>query len=115
MIEGKEEMPVLGKDGQIEFASKENAGKPEKKIKAEKVENSEKNEKSEKSEKSDKKKDLSEIFTDLDSLLQKMEGEESLEKSFAIYEKAVALLKEANSSIDRIEKQVRILDGEEGK
>ena len=112
MIEGKEEMPVLGKDGQIEFASKENAGKPEKKVKAEKVENSEKNEKN---EKSDKKKDLSEIFTDLDSLLQKMEGEESLEKSFAIYEKAVALLKEANSSIDRIEKQVRILDGEEGK
>ena len=109
MIEGKEEMPVLGKDGQIEFASKENAGKPEKKVKAEKVENSEKNEKNE------KKKDLSEIFTDLDSLLQKMEGEESLEKSFAIYEKAVALLKEANSSIDRIEKQVRILDGEEGK
>ena len=112
MIEENEEMPLLGKDGQIEFASKENAGKPEKKVKAEKVENSEKNEKSDKNE---KKKDLSEIFTDLDSLLQKMEGEESLEKSFAIYEKAVALLKEANSSIDRIEKQVRILDGEEGK
>lgn len=112
MIEGKEEMPVLGKDGQMETAPEAKAGKPEKKVKAEKVENSEKNEKS---EKSDKKKDLSEIFTDLDSLLQKMEGEESLEKSFAIYEKAVALLKEANSSIDRIEKQVRILDGEEGK
>ena len=112
MIEENEEMQALGKDGQIEFASKENAGKPEKKVKAEKVENSEKNEKN---EKNDKKKDLSEIFTDLDSLLQKMEGEESLEKSFAIYEKAVALLKEANSSIDRIEKQVRILDGEEGK
>ena len=109
MIEGEEEMQVLGKDGQIEFASKTNAGKSEKKVKAETVENSEKN------EKSDKKKDLSEIFTDLDSLLQKMEGEESLEKSFAIYEKAVALLKEANSSIDRIEKQVRILDGEGGK
>ena len=106
MIEGKEEMPVLGKDGQMETAPEAKAGKPEKK---EKVENSEKNDKNE------KKKDLSEIFTDLDSLLQKMEGEESLEKSFAIYEKAVALLKEANSSIDRIEKQVRILDGEEGK
>ena len=103
MIEGKEEMPVLGKDGQMETAPEAKAGKPEKKVK---VENS---------EKSDKKKDLSEIFTDLDSLLQKMEGEESLEKSFAIYEKAVSLLKEANSSIDRIEKQVRILDGEEGK
>ena len=106
MIEENEEMQALGKDGQIEFVSKANVGKSEKKLKAEKVENS---------EKSDKKKDLSEIFTDLDSLLQKMEGEESLEKSFAIYEKAVALLKEANSSIDRIEKQVRILDGEEGK
>lgn len=106
MIEENEEMQALGKDGQIEFASKANVGKSEKKLKAEKVENS---------EKSDKKKDLSEIFTDLDSLLQKMEGEESLEKSFAIYEKAVSLLKEANSSIDRIEKQVRILDGEEGK
>ena len=112
MIEGKEEMPVLGKDGQIEFAPEADAGKPEKKVKMEKVENSEK---SEKNEKSDKKKDLSEIFTDLDRLLQKMEGEESLEKSFEIYEKAVALLKEANSSIDRIEKHVRILDGEEGK
>ena len=109
MIEENEEMSVLGKDGQIETAPEANAGKSEKKVKAEKVENSEKN------EKSDKKKDLSEIFTDLDSLLQKMEEEESLEKSFAIYEKAVALLKEANSSIDRIEKQVRILDGEEGK
>ena len=106
MIEGKEEMPVLGKDGQMETAPEAKAGKPEKKVK---VENSEKNDKNE------KKKDLSEIFTDLDSLLQKMEGEESLEKSFAIYEKAVSLLKEANSSIDRIEKQVRILDGEEGK
>ena len=106
MIEGKEEMPVLGKDGQMETAPEAKAGKPEKKVK---VENSEKNDKNE------KKKDLSEIFTDLDSLLQKMEGEESLEKSFAIQEKAVARLKEANSSIDRIEKQVRILDGEEGK
>ena len=106
MIEENEEMSVLGKDGQMETAPEAKAGKPEKKVK---VENSEKNDKNE------KKKDLSEIFTDLDSLLQKMEGEESLEKSFAIYEKAVALLKEANSSIDRIEKQVRILDGEEGK
>ena len=100
MIEGNEEMAVLGKDGQIDFAPEAKSGK------IEKAENSKKNE---------KKKDLSEIFTDLDGLLQKMEGEESLEKSFAIYEKAVALLKEANSSIDRIEKQVRILDGEEGK
>ena len=103
MIEDNEEMSALGKDGQMETAPEANVGKSEKKVKAETAENS---------EKAEKKKDLSEIFTDLDSLLQKMEGEESLEKSFAIYEKAVSLLKEANSSIDRIEKQVRILDSE---
>ena len=106
MMEENEEMSALGKDGKMETAPEVNVGKSEKKVKAETAENSEKVE---------QKKDLSEIFTDLDSLLQKMEGEESLEKSFAIYEKAVSLLKEANSSIDRIEKQVRILDGEEGK
>ena len=97
MIEGKEEKKVVVEDGQVVFT-------PD--TKADKADNA---------KKAEQKKDLSEIFTDLDSLLQKMEGEESLEKSFAIYEKAVALLKEANSSIDRIEKQVRILDGEEGK
>ena len=97
MIEGNEEKKAVVEDGQVVFT-------PD--TKADKADNAKKME---------KKKDLSEIFTDLDSLLQKMEGEESLEKSFAIYEKAVALLKEANSSIDRIEKQVRILDGEEGK
>ena len=97
MIEGNEEKKAVVEDGQVVFT-------PD--TKADKADNAKKVE---------KKKDLSEIFKDLDSLLQKMEGEESLEKSFAIYEKAVALLKEANSSIDRIEKQVRILDGEEGK
>jgi len=97
MIEGNEEKKAVVEDGQVVFT-------PD--TKADKADNA---------KKAEQKKDLSEIFTDLDSLLQKMEGEESLEKSFAIYEKAVALLKEANSSIDRIEKQVRILDGEEGK
>lgn len=97
MIEGNEEKKAVVEDGQVVFA-------PD--TKADKADNA---------KKAEQKKDLSEIFTDLDSLLQKMEGEESLEKSFAIYEKAVSLLKEANSSIDRIEKQVRILDGEEGK
>ena len=97
MIEGNEEKKAVAEDGQVVFT-------PGTKV-----------DKADNAKKAEKKKDLSEIFTDLDGLLQKMEGEESLEKSFAIYEKAVALLKEANSSIDRIEKQVRILDGEEGK
>ena len=49
----------------------------------------------------------------MDGLLEKMEGEDSLEKSFAIYQKAVSLLKEANESIDQIEKQVKLLDSEQ--
>ena len=97
MIEGNEEKKAVVEDGQVVFT-------PDTKV-----------DKADNAKKAEKKKDLSEIFTDLDGLLQKMEGDESLEKRFAIYEKAVALLKEANSSIDRIEKQVRILDGEEGK
>ena len=112
MIEGNGQEMTLAETGQMEIAPDTKAEKVEK---AGKVEKAEKVEKAGKAEKAEKKKDLSEIFIELDSLLQKMEGEESLEKSFAIYEKAVALLKEANSSIDRIEKQVRILDGEEGK
>ena len=56
MIEGKDEMPALGKDGQIEFAPEADAGKPEKKVKTEKVENSEKSEKNEKSDKKNRSK-----------------------------------------------------------
>ena len=36
-----------------------------------------------------------------------------MEKSFAIYQKAVSLLKEANESIDQIEKQVKLLDSDQ--
>ena len=77
----------------------------EKKVEEQKLKKAEKEQK--------EKKDLNEIFENLDGLLEKMEGEESLEKSFAIYQKAVSLLKEANESIDQIEKQVKLLDSEQ--
>ena len=57
-------------------------------------------------------RNLSEIFSELDGLLQAMESEESLEKTFQMYQKGVGLLKTANDSIDRIEKQVKVLDDE---
>ncbi len=57
-----------------------------------------------------KKKNLNEIFEALDSLLQDMEQEDSLEKSFALYKQGVELVKQANESIDKIEKQVKVLD-----
>lgn len=80
-------------------------GTEEKKVEEQKLKKAEKEKK--------EKKDLNEIFENLDGLLEKMEGEDSLEKSFAIYQKAVSLLKEANESIDQIEKQVKLLDSEQ--
>ena len=80
-------------------------GTEEKKVEEQKLKKAEKEQK--------EKKDLNEIFENLDGHLEKMEGEDSLEKSFAIYQKAVSLLKEANESIDQIEKQVKLLDSEQ--
>ena len=80
-------------------------GTEEKKVEEQKLKKAEKEQK--------EKKDLNEIFENLDGLLEKMEGEDSLEKSFAIYQKAVSLLKEANESIDQIEKQVKLIDNEQ--
>ena len=56
------------------------------------------------------RKPLNEVFAELDELIEKMENEESLEKTFDMYKKGVSLLKDANESIDRIEKQVKVLD-----
>ena len=47
-----------------------------------------------------------------DELVEKMSSEESLEKTFDMYQKGVTLLRSANDSIDRIEKQVKVLDDE---
>lgn len=60
--------------------------------------------------KEEEKKPLQEVFQELDTLLEQMSGEESLEKTFDMYQKGVTLLKSANESIDRIEKQVKVLD-----
>ncbi len=64
----------------------------------------------EKGKKEEKGPELSEIFSELDSLLERLEGEESLEKSFSLYERGVRLIREAAGSIDRIEKEVKVLD-----
>ncbi len=56
------------------------------------------------------RKPLNEVFAELDELIEKMENEDSLEKTFDMYKKGVGLLKDANESIDKIEKQVKVLD-----
>ena len=56
------------------------------------------------------KKPLNEVFSELDEIIGNMETEDSLEKTFEMYKKGVTLLKEASDSIDKIEKQVKVLD-----
>lgn len=63
-------------------------------------------------EKEKEQKPLQEVFAELDELIAKMGSEESLEKTFDMYQKGVTLLRSANDSIDRIEKQVKVLDDE---
>ncbi len=59
---------------------------------------------------SESKKPLNEVFAELDEIIEKMGSEDSLEKTFDMYKKGVSLLKDANESIDKIEKQVKVLD-----
>lgn len=63
-------------------------------------------------EKEKEQRPLQEVFAELDELIEKMSSEESLEKTFDMYQKGVTLLRSANDSIDRIEKQVKVLDDE---
>ncbi|MDY6305327.1 MAG: exodeoxyribonuclease VII small subunit [Oribacterium sp.] len=62
------------------------------------------------SESKEKKLTLSETFEALDTLIKDMEKEQSLEKTFDMYKKGIGLLKDADASIDKIEKQVKVLD-----
>ncbi len=56
-------------------------------------------------------KKLEEIFEELDSVVSKLESHEiSLEDSFKLYQEGMNLLKMCNDKIDRIEKQIIILD-----
>ena len=57
---------------------------------------------------------LDEMFEKLDSVLAGMEEETSLEESFRLYHQGMDMLKMCSEKIDRIEKQILILD-EEGE
>lgn len=59
----------------------------------------------------DKKKSIENYFSELDKIIEELENPDvSLEKSFEKYRKGMDLLKECNSSIDRIEKELIILE-----
>ena len=51
---------------------------------------------------------------ELEKVLEQLEDEATpLETSFSLYERGMALVKEINSRIDRVEKQMIILEGKE--
>lgn len=58
-----------------------------------------------------KQKSLEASMEELEQILQELEKEDvSLEKSFALYQDGMKLLKECNASIDKVEKQMIILN-----
>ena len=63
-----------------------------------------------------KDKSLEEVFEGLDKVMGELEADGvSLEDSFRLYNQGMELLKVCNDKIDKVEKQIKILDedGEE--
>lgn len=57
------------------------------------------------------KQALEKTFEQLESVMEELEKEEiSLEDSFRLYQEGMKLLKECNDSIDKVEKQLIILE-----
>ncbi len=54
---------------------------------------------------------LEEALKQLDTIMDQMEqGDTSLEESFLLYQRGMSLVKHCSNSIDRVEKQLRILE-----
>ena len=57
---------------------------------------------------------IEEIFGRLDGIIEKLEdGSVSLEDSFAYYENGMKLVKACSEKIDRVEKRILVLNGQE--
>ncbi len=62
---------------------------------------------------SGKARKLEEAFGELEEIIGKLEDENiSLEDSFLLYNKGMKVLKECNDSIDKVEKQLVLLNEE---
>ena len=55
---------------------------------------------------------LEQVFEELESLINKMESEDSLEESFQLYHQGMDMLKTCSEKIDKVEKQMLLLDDE---
>lgn len=70
--------------------------------------------KTEKEKKELEELSIEEIFGCLDGIIEKLEdGSVSLEDSFAYYENGMKLVKACSEKIDRVEKRILVLNGQE--
>lgn len=59
------------------------------------------------------KNNIEENFKELDELLEKMQDEDvSLDESFEMYKKGIEIVKDSNEQIEKIEKQIEVLEEE---
>lgn len=57
---------------------------------------------------------IEERFARLDALIEELEGDDcTLEHSFQLYEEGMKLIAGAEAQVDQVEKQLRILNGDE--
>lgn len=57
---------------------------------------------------------IEEGFEKLEEIINQMEQDEvSLESSFALYQQGIALVKVCNEKIDLVEKQIKLVEGNE--
>lgn len=60
------------------------------------------------------KKTIEQTFTELDELMEKLEAPgTTLEESFAFYKTGMKLIRECGEKIDKVEKQMIVLQGGE--
>ena len=58
---------------------------------------------------------IEESFEQLDNIIAALEDKDtSLEEAFRQYEKGVAIVKECNAALDKVEKQVKVLQESDG-
>ena len=58
-------------------------------------------------------KTLEQVFSELEAVISRMETEDSLEESFRLYHQGMDMLKLCNDKIDKVEKQMLLLDENE--
>ncbi len=59
------------------------------------------------------KNNIEDNFKELDEIIEKMQDEDvSLDESFEMYKKGIEIVKDSNDQIEKIEKQIEILEEE---